>query len=114
MTIWELIALAKSGGGGHIDATLFKFKGSVLTTDDLPDTAENGDVYHVDEDAEEYVWIEDYWEAIGQLVDLEEYRKFSELTWAEYQALSNAEKNNGTYYSITDRENIPSAQGVGF
>lgn len=79
MTIWELIALAKSsGGGGHIDASLFKFKGSVFTTDDLPDTAENGDVYHVDADGGEYVWVEDYWESLGATIDLSAYRTAAE------------------------------------
>lgn len=39
---------------------------------------------------------------------LPEIAPFTELTWAEYQALSEAEKNNGTYYSIIDKDNVPS------
>ena len=72
MTVWEIIALAKAGNGGG-DTSLFRFKGSVLTTDDLPDSGENGDVYHVDEDGGEYAYIliegqEPYWESLGPLV----------------------------------------------
>jgi len=75
MTIWEIIALAKAGdgGGGGGETSLFRFKGSVLTTDDLPDSGENGDVYHVDADGGEYAYIviegqEPYWESLGPLV----------------------------------------------
>lgn len=37
-----------------------------------------------------------------------------DLTQAQYDALSSAEKNNGTIYFITDTGTIQRAEGVGF
>lgn len=37
-----------------------------------------------------------------------------DLTKAEYDALTAEEKNNGTFYCITDVNSIQRAEGVGF
>lgn len=66
--------------------TLFRYKGTVATVGDLPNTgAEEGDVYHVTADACEYVYaiIDDAegpsWESLGGLIDLSAYAKTSEV-----------------------------------
>lgn len=51
--------------------TVFKFKGVVPTSTDLPeDNNLVGDVYYVTEDSAEFVWLGDSWEKLGPVVDL--------------------------------------------
>ena len=51
-----------------------------------------------------------------QIVVTSEFRRVVELTTAQYEALSSAEKNNGTLYVLTDEEttaaDIPYSSGV--
>ena len=47
-----------------IDST-FTWKGTVETVENLPSTAEVGDVYHVNENGGEYAWNGTAWEALG-------------------------------------------------
>ena len=54
--------------------TVFKFKGTVNASSDLPQ--ENnvvGDVYYVIEDSAEYVYMESGWEKLGPVIDLSGY-----------------------------------------
>lgn len=63
--------------------SVFKFKGSVATRDDLP-TADNivGDVYFVTADSSEYVWAgtTPTWEELGPVIDLSGFATKTELT----------------------------------
>ena len=57
------------------DLSLFKFKGTKEYISELPTTGnEAGDVWHVEEDSNEYVWVvgdsSSEWESFGGLVDL--------------------------------------------
>lgn len=70
MTIWELIALAKSGSGGA--SSVFHFKGSVLNESALPDSGEDGDVYLVDSEDSYFAWDGEGWTDIGQLLTADE------------------------------------------
>lgn len=70
MDFWTLLALSQAGKAIRkaSDNSLLHFKGSVLTYDDLPDDAEQGDVYHVDEDGAEYAWTGEAWESLGPII----------------------------------------------
>lgn len=47
-------------------ASVFSFKGSKPTSDDLPSSGnKTGDVWHVEEDGGEYVWTGSEWESFG-------------------------------------------------
>lgn len=51
--------------------TVFKFKGTVETASDLPQSNNIvGDVYYVVQDSAEYVYLETGWEKLGPVVDL--------------------------------------------
>ena len=54
---------------------VYKYKGSVATYEDLPNDAENGDVYNVEADGKNYAWSEDEeaWDDLGGVVDLSGY-----------------------------------------
>lgn len=61
-------------------ASMFKFKGTKPTFDDLPSSGNTeGDVWHVEADHTEYVWVKvdgalsPSWEALGGTVDLSGY-----------------------------------------
>lgn len=84
MDILGLIALAKSSKGGN--TSLFRFKGTVSTVNQLPIVGQNYDVYHVNENGYEYVWIDTYWEPLGNIVDMSAYR-----TAAEQDLIDNAQ-----------------------
>jgi len=118
----ETLALAKKaiakaigdmGGAGGITYSI---------VDELPLSGSAGIIYLLpceDEDNqdlyEEYIWVNNAFERIPwKTVDLSDYAKVRSLTYAEYQALSAAEKNNGTYYAITDISNVPDGTNVGY
>ena len=51
-------------------STVFKFKGTVQSQDNLPtDGNSTGDVYYVESDSAEYVYLESGWEKLGPIVD---------------------------------------------
>lgn len=63
---------------------LFTYKGEVATIQDLPVTNNKpGDVYYVDNEQSEYVWLEKsgvyQWEEFGPAIDLSEYAKQEDL-----------------------------------
>jgi hypothetical protein len=90
---WLLQGTFDGGGGGDFDPDDFLAASLKGAADGVAELDENG---KVPED------------------QLPPITPFVELTWAQYEALSEAEKNNGTYYAIADRENIPAASGVSF
>lgn len=52
-------------------STVFKFKGTLASSDLLPQTGNSvGDVYYVTDDSKEYVYLESGWEELGPVVDL--------------------------------------------
>ena len=79
ITGWEY--LAKSSDLNKI----FKYRGTVATIADLPTDAVEGDVYHVTESGEEFVYaVVDSnatatWESIGGVVDLSAYAKTADV-----------------------------------
>lgn len=67
---------------------LFTYKGEVATIQDLPATDNKpGDVYYVDNEQSEYVWLEKsgvyQWEEFGPAIDLSEYAKQEDLQQLE-------------------------------
>ena len=89
---------------------LFTYKGEVATIQDLPATNNKpGDVYYVDNEQSEYVWLEKsgvyQWEEFGPAIDLSEYAKQEDL-----QQLENAvnamntkvESNTSNIVSLTN------------
>lgn len=60
-------------------SSVFKFKGTVATVDDLPSSATEGDVYHVTNKHGEYIYAKvdgattATWESLGEIVDLSAY-----------------------------------------
>ena len=115
---------------------LFTYKGEVATIQDLPATDNKpGDVYYVDNEQSEYVWLEKsgvyQWEEFGPAIDLSQYAKQEDL-----QQLENAvnamntkvESNTSNIVSLTntkqdkltagtnitiDENNVISASGDG-
>lgn len=61
-------------------STVFKYKGSVATYDDLADIVdpEVGDVYNVVENDKNYAWSGSAWDDLGGIVDLSNYYTKSE------------------------------------
>lgn len=118
----ETLALAKKaiakaigdmGGAGGITYSIVNelpLSGSAGIIYLLPrEDEDNQDLY------EEYIWVNDSFERIPwKTVDLSDYAKVRSLTYAEYQALSDAEKNNGTYYAITDLSNVPDGTNIDY
>lgn len=113
---------------------LFTYKGEVATIQDLPATNNKpGDVYYVDSEQSEYVWLEKsnvyQWEEFGPAIDLSEYAKQEDLQQLEnaVNAMNTKVENNtsnitsltntkqdkltaGTNISI-DENNVISASG---
>lgn len=62
---------------------LFRYKGTVASTEELPADAVEGDVYHVTADSAEYVYAsvdgQLKWESLGGILDLSEYAKSNEV-----------------------------------
>lgn len=63
-TVKEDIEAVKAIASAALD-----FKGTVEKEENLPETAENGDVYFVTEDQSEYVYAGGKWEKLGPVVD---------------------------------------------
>lgn len=106
-------AIADAGGIGGLTYSV---------VNELPLSGQNGVVYLVpreDEDNqdlyEEYLWVNGRFERIPwKTIDLSDYAKFRALTYTEYQALSSSEKNNGTYYAITDISSVPDGDNISY
>lgn len=115
---------------------LFTYKGEVATIQDLPAINNKpGDVYYVDSEQSEYVWLEKsgvyQWEEFGPAIDLSEYAKQEDLQQLEnavnamntkvesntsnITSLTNTKQNKltaGTNITI-DENNVISASGGG-
>ena len=64
-------------------SSVYKYKGSVSTYGDLSqyeDTAEEGDVYNVESDGQNYAWTGSAWDSLGATVDLSAYWAKADLT----------------------------------
>ena len=59
--------------------SVFTYKGSVATVDDLPSGAKVGDVYNVQSDNSEYVWDGEEWNNLGGVGDLSNYYTKSDI-----------------------------------
>lgn len=82
---------------------LFTYKGEVPTIQDLPATNNKpGDVYYVDSEQSEYIWIEKsgvyQWEQFGPAIDLSEYAKQEDLVQlkSEVDAMNTQVENNAS------------------
>lgn len=80
---------------------LFTYKGEVATIQDLPATNNKpGDVYYVDSEQSEYVWLEKsgvyQWEEFGPAIDLSQYAKQEDLQQLEnaVNAMNTKVENN--------------------
>lgn len=58
-------------------ANVYKYKGTVPTKDDLPNDAEMGDVYNVEDTGANYAWTGEFWDKLSDTidVDLDDYVK---------------------------------------
>ena len=58
-----------------------EFKGTVEAVENLPETAETGDVYYVKADQSEYVWVDatHKWEKLGPVVDYTQFAQASSV-----------------------------------
>ena len=59
--------------------SVFKYKGTVNTVSELPESATEGDIYHVTSDSGEYGYFNGEWESLGSIVDLSEYAKLAQV-----------------------------------
>lgn len=82
---------------------LFTYKGEVATIQDLPATDNKpGDVYYVDNEQSEYVWLEKsgvyQWEEFGPAIDLSQYAKQEDLQQLEnaVNAMNTKVENNAS------------------
>lgn len=71
ITAPETIAWDKITGKPDF-SSIYRYKGSVATVDDLSDTAEIGDVYNVVATGMNFAWTGEEWDALGGTVDLTE------------------------------------------
>ena len=90
---------------------LFTYKGEVTTIQDLPATNNKpGDVYYVDNEQSEYVWLEKsgvyQWEEFGPAIDLSEYAKQEDLTQLENAVNAMNTKVESNTSNITSLTNI--------
>ena len=61
-------------------SSVYKYKGSVATYNDLPSTGLTaGDVYNVEEDGSNYAWTGTAWDKLGGEVDLSDYYTKSQI-----------------------------------
>lgn len=61
-------------------SAVYKYKGSVATYQDLPDTDLTiGDVYNVQSDGNNYAWTGTEWDKLGGDIDLSNYYTKSEI-----------------------------------
>lgn len=89
---------------------LFTYKGEVATIQNLPVTNNKpGDVYYVDSEQSEYIWIEKngvyQWEQFGPAIDLSEYAKQEDLQQLknEVDAMNTqVESNSSNIVSLTN------------
>ena len=87
-------------------STVFNYKGIVATYNDLPQTANNGDVYYVTNASNYYIYGDDGWEVMPLPIDLSGY-----YTKTEVDALileKTTQINNLSVY-IVDLQNRVSA-----
>jgi hypothetical protein len=54
-------------------STIFHYKGNVETVADLPENAEVGDVYNVNETGANYAWNGEEWDKLSETIDLTPY-----------------------------------------
>lgn len=87
--------------------SMFKFKGTKATVDDLPTTGNTiGDVWHVEADHTEYVWavvdgaLNPSWEALGGTVDLSGYALKTDLKSLTFKSGS----TTAVYSPLTAKE----------
>lgn len=115
---------------------LFTYKGEVATIQDLPATDNKpGDVYYVESDQSEYIWLEKsgvyQWEQFGPAIDLSAYAKQADLEQLQNDVNSmntQVENNASNIVSLTntkqdkltagtnitiDENNVISASGSG-
>lgn len=59
--------------GDSASATIYKFKGSVASKKNLPSTAENGDVYNVEDTGSNYAFTGSSWDKLSENIDLSPY-----------------------------------------
>lgn len=97
----------------EIDAKLssvYSYKGSVATYDDLPETAESGDVYNVEDTGDNYAWDGSKWDKLAGTIDLSGYLTIAvaESTYATVQALQdglNSKQAAGNYATVDQLNN---------
>lgn len=111
----ELIEAIEESG----EASAYHYKGSVNSVNDLPESAEVGDVYNVIATGMNYAWTGTEWDALGWLVEvisnIIENSQSPVTSAAIYSALAgkvNTEQGKGLStndFTNTDKENLATA-----
>lgn len=86
----------------EVDAKLssaLEYKGSVATEEDLPESAEVGDVYNVESTGANYAWNGTTWDNLGGTIDLSAYAT-NEAVAQVYLTKSDAQSQYATISSV--------------
>ena len=82
-------------------SSVYKYKGTVATYDDLPSTSLTvGDVYNVESDGSNYAWTGTTWDKLGGEIDLSDY-----YTKTQTDSLLSAKANSSDVYTKTETYN---------
>lgn len=86
-------------------SSVYKYKGSVATFEDLPSTGQViGDVYNVEEDGSNYAWNGTTWDKLGGEIDLSDYYTKSQTDTLLSGKVDNSALNN--YYTKTKTDEL--------
>lgn len=85
--------------------TVLKFCGVVSTYDDLPISANIGDVYVVENNSSEYVYVNGSWEELGPMVDLSNYYTKAESDETMKKLISDNQPFNILYNNFNNSLN---------
>ena len=85
--------------------SVYKYKGSVATYEDLPSTKTIGDVYNVESTGDNYAWDGTTWDKLGTTVDLSGYALKTDLKdWVETTTFNSHVNNKTDALHVTAEE----------
>ena len=87
----------------------YKFKGSVNTYDDLPGSAESGDVYNVKSNGANYAWTGTEWDELGATINLDNYALKTDIPSLEGYATQTWVESKGY---LTEHQSLAGKQDV--
>ena len=99
--------------------TVFDLKGSVATASGLPTTGNAiGDVYYVEDESVGYIWIEnsasvEYWEPLGETIDLSGYLTKADLLQSTGSVTDNTMSQNAITQALSFKAPLASPNLTG-